>query len=227
MLRTPLIAVSYKVYSEGMGKRALELTKIIEKVAMDFDHTVAIIPNLVDLRTIAESTELPVFAQHIDPYAPGSHTGSITAEMIKDAGAVGTMINHSEKRMMLADIDASIKRARELGLETMVCTNNVDVTGAVAALDPTYVAIEPPELIGGDISVSTAKPEVVSGSVDVVKRINPEVKVLCGAGVKKKEDVTKAMELGAEGVLLASGIVKAKDPEKVMRSLLEGLDDSL
>ncbi len=223
MLKTPLIAVSYKTYAEATGRKALELTKKIESAAKDYDYTVAVVPNLTDMKTVAESTELPVFAQHIDPYMPGGHTGSVSAEMIREAGAVGTMINHSEKRMLLADIDASIKRAKELGLEAMVCTNNVDVTGAVAALNPTYVAIEPPELIGGDISVSTARPEVVSGSVDVVKRINPEVKVLCGAGVKNKVDVEKSMELGAKGVLLASGIVKAKDPEAVMRSLLEGL----
>ncbi len=224
MLRTPLIAVSFKVYAEATGKMALNLARQIEDAAKDFEHTVIIIPNLVDLRMIAESVELPVFAQHTDYYRPGGHTGSITAEMVKEAGAVGTMINHSEKRMILADIDASIKRAHENGLETMVCTNNIDVTGAAAALSPTYVAIEPPELIGGDISVSSAQPEIVSGSVDVVKRINPDVKVLCGAGVKNKGDVEKSVELGAEGVLLASGIVKAKDPKSVMISLLEGLE---
>ena len=224
MIKTPLVAVSFKAYAEATGKRALDLAKEIESAAREFDHTVILIPNLIDLRMVAESTELPVFSQHMDPCPPGSHTGSITAEMLREAGAVGTMINHSEKRMILADIDESVRRAKELGLETMVCTNNVDVTGAAAALGPTYVAIEPPELIGGDISVSTAKPEVVSGSVDAVKRINPEVKVLCGAGVKKKEDVKKAMELGASGVLLASGIVKAKNPKDVMVSLLEGLE---
>ncbi len=224
MIKTPLVAVSFKAYAEATGKRALDLAKEIESAAREFDHTVILIPNLIDLRMVAESTELPVFSQHMDPYLPGSHTGSITAEMLREAGALGTMINHSEKRMILADIDESVRRAKELGLETMVCTNNVDVTGAAAALGPTYVAIEPPELIGGDISVSTAKPEVVSGSVDAVKRINPEVKVLCGAGVKKKEDVKKAMELGASGVLLASGIVKAKNPKDVMVSLLEGLE---
>jgi len=223
MLKTPLIAVSFKAYAEATGLKAVELAREIEAAAREFDHTVIVIPNLVDLRTVADAIELPVFAQHIDPYTPGSHTGSITAEMLREAGAVGTMINHSEKRMILADIDASIKRAHEHGLETMVCTNNVDVTGAVAALSPTYVAIEPPELIGGDISVSTAQPEIVSGSVDVVRRINPDVKVLCGAGVKNRVDVEKSIELGAEGVLLASGIVKAKDPRSVMISLLEGL----
>ena len=223
MLKTPLIAVSFKAYAEATGKKAIELAKEIEAAAREFDHTVIVIPNLVDLKDVVEAIDLPVFAQHIGPYTPGSHTGSITAEMVKEAGALGTMINHSERRMILADIDASIKRAHELGLETMVCTNNVDVTGAVAALSPTYVAIEPPELIGGDISVSTAQPEIVSGSVDVVKKINPDVKVLCGAGVKNKGDVEKSLELGAEGVLLASGIVKAKDPKEVMISLLEGL----
>ena len=224
MIKTPLVAVSFKAYAEATGRRALALAKEIEHAAREFDHTVILIPNLIDLREVAESTELPVFSQHMDPCTPGSHTGSITAEMLKEAGAVGTMINHSEKRMILADIDASVRRAKEKGLESMVCTNNLDVTAAAAALGPTYVAIEPPELIGGNISVSTARPDLISGSVDAVKKIDPNVKVLCGAGVKKKKDVRKAVELGASGVLLASGIVKAKNPGDVMVSLLEGLE---
>jgi triosephosphate isomerase len=150
----------------------------------------------------------------------GSFTGQAFAQCIKDAGAVGTLINHSEYRLTLANIDASISRAKETGLTSIVCTNNVPTSAAAAALGPDYVAVEPPELIGSGIPVSKADPQVITGSVEAVKRVNPAVKVLCGAGISKGEDLLAALELGSVGVLLASGIVKAKDPKVALEDLV-------
>ncbi|MBP1662604.1 MAG: hypothetical protein H6P94_853, partial [Thermoplasmatales archaeon] len=144
-------------------------------------------------------------------------------EAVKQAGAVGTLINHSEHRLILADIDTCILRAKDLGLETLVCTNNVATSKAVATFSPGLLAVEPPELIGGDISVTTADPGIVSNTVQAVRKINSSVKILCGAGVKNGKDVSKAIELGADGVLLASGVVKAKNKEEVLRDLAAGI----
>jgi triosephosphate isomerase len=85
------------------------------------------------------------------------------------------------------------------------------------------IAVEPPELIGGDISVSTANPEIISDTVELVKKINPNILVLCGAGVKNQTDVSKAISLGSEGILLASGVVKSKEPRKILLDLIQGL----
>ena len=117
-------------------------------------------------------------------------------------------------------IEASLKSAREFGLRTVICTNNVPTTAAAAVLAPDYVAIEPPELIGSGIPVSKADPEVVSGSVEAVEKVNSTVKVLCGAGISKGEDLRAALDLGSQGVLLASGIVKAKDPKAALEELI-------
>jgi len=125
--------------------------------------------------------------------------------------------------MKIADIDYLVKKCRKFGLTSIVCTNNIDVSMACSLLNPDYIAIEPPELIGGDISVTSASPEIVENSVKNIKKINPKVKVLCGAGVKTGKDVKKALELGTEGVLLASGVVKAENPEKVLRDLVDGI----
>jgi len=122
--------------------------------------------------------------------------------------------------MILADLEAAIRRAEEVGLMTMVCSNNPKVSAAVAALSPDYVAVEPPELIGTGIPVSKAKPEVITNTVNLVKKISPKVKVLTGAGISTGEDVKKALELGTVGVLLASGVTRAKDPEKAIRDLV-------
>lgn len=219
MLVEPIIAINFKTYIDATGERALKIAKAAEKVYKETGITIVVAPQLVDLYRIAQEVEIPVFAQHIDPIKPGSHTGHVLPEAVKEAGAVGTLLNHSENRMILADLEAAIRRAEEVGLMTMVCSNNPAVSAAVAALNPDYVAVEPPELIGTGIPVSKAKPEVITNTVELVRRVNPEVKVLTGAGISTGEDVKKALELGTVGVLLASGVTKAKDPEKAIRDL--------
>lgn len=223
MIDLPLILVNYKTYERGYGKNALELTKILENIAKEHDASIAAAVCPTDIRTISENCDIPVFAQAVDPINFGSHTGYILAEAVKEAGAMGTLINHSEHRLLLADIEACARRAKEVGLLTCICTNNLATSKACATLKPDFVAVEPPELIGGDISVSKAEPELVSDTVKAVKALAPEVMVLCGAGVKNGEDVKKALELGSEGVLLASGVVMAKDVEEVMIDLVKGL----
>ena len=212
----PLIALNFKTYAQAFGENSLRLAKIAEEVSEQFGVTIAVAPPMIDLARVAAEVEIPVFAQHVDPYKPGSHTGSIIAEDVKAAGAVGSLVNHSEHRLRLADIGMVLERLRENGLISLLCTDTVETTKAGAALSPDMLAIEPPELIGTGIPVSKAKPEVVRGAVQAVPKINPSVHVLCGAGISSGDDVARAIELGAEGVLLASAYVKAKDPKLVL-----------
>jgi len=223
MLKTPVIVLNVKTYAEATGKNAIELAVIMDKVAKETGASMAIAVQATDISKCVEKIGIPVFAEHIDPITPGSHTGWTLPEAVKAAGAIGTLINHSEHRLKLADIDVCITRAKELSLDHIVCSNNVSTSKAIAALSPNFVAVEPPELIGGDISVTTADPGIISDSVESVKAVDEGVKVLCGAGVKNGKDVAKAIELGAEGVLLASGVVKAKNKEGVLRDLASGL----
>jgi len=215
-VRTPIVIVNLKTYSQGTGKKAIELAESAEKVSRETGLCFAVAPQFVDIPPIVNKVDIPVFAQHIDPVTPGSHTGHILPEAVKEAGAIGTLINHSERRLRLADIEAAVTRAREIGLITVVCTNNPAVSAATAALQPDMIAVEPPELIGTGIPVSKSKPEVVTNTVESVRKINSEVVILCGAGITNGEDVSAALKLGTEGVLVASGIVKAADPYKVM-----------
>ena len=213
---TPLILVNLKTYIEGTGKKALELAVKAEKVSRETDVCIGLAPQYVDIPQLAKVVSIPIFAQHIDPIKPGSFTGHVLPEAVKDAGATGTLINHSERRLKLAEIDAAIRRARELNLVQVVCTNNASVSTSAAALKPNFIAIEPPELIGTGIPVSKAKPEIVAETVELVKQVNPEITILCGAGITKGDDVAAALKLGTKGVLVASGIVKAKNPHKVL-----------
>jgi len=223
MLKIPTIVLNVKTYAEATGIKALEIAQLMDRISQEIGVSMAIAVQATDISICAEKVKIPVFAEHIDPITPGSHTGWTLPESVKETGAVGTLINHSEHRLKLADIDFCVTRAKELNLDHIVCTNNILTSKAAAVFSPNFIAVEPPELIGGDISVTTADPDIVSGSVDTVKDINKNVKVLCGAGVKNGRDVSKSIELGAEGVLLASGIVKAKDKESVIRDLASGL----
>jgi len=217
----PLIALNFKTYLEAFGENAVRLAKIAERVSREYGVCVVVAPPQIDLAQVVREVEIPVFAQHVDPYKPGSHTGSILAEDVKAAGASGSIVNHSEHRLKLADIGIVLERLRENGLMSLLCTDTVKTTKAGAALGPDILAIEPPELIGTGIPVSKAKPEVVTGAVKAVKRINPAVRVLCGAGISAGDDVAKAIELGADGVLLASAYVKAEDPKAVLSKMAE------
>lgn len=223
MLKTPTIVLNVKTYAEATGHEALDIATLMDKISKETGVSMAIAVQATDITACAEKVDIPVFAEHIDPIKPGSHTGWTLPEAVKNAGAVGTLINHSEHRLRLADIDVCVTRAKELELDHIVCSNNIATSKAIAAFSPNFLAVEPPELIGGDISVTTADPGIVSGSVDAVRNIDKKVKILCGAGVKNGKDVSRAIELGADGVLLASGIVKAKDRESVIRDLASEL----
>jgi triosephosphate isomerase len=221
MGKKPLIVLNFKTYSESIGEKAVRMAKYCEEVSKDSGVDIIACPQIPDIYRVACSVKIPVFAQHIDVAGAGSYTGHITADCVKSAGAAGTLINHSERRLLLADVDSAIQSAKKAGLKTIVCTNNVAVTSAAAALSPDFVAIEPPELIGSGIPVSKANPDIVSGSVRAVKAINPDVKVLCGAGISTCDDVAAALQLGAVGVLLASGVIKAKDPKLALFDLVK------
>jgi len=218
-----LILVNLKNYAEGTGNRAHLIANAAQLVAHETGVTIGVAPTYIDLHPISHHFSVPVYAQHVDESEPGAHTGHITADALKVAGATGSLINHSERRLTLADIDAAVKALKAKGLVSVICTNNESTSAAAAALGPDYVAIEPPELIGGGISVSKANPDIIRNSVAAVHAVNPKVKVLTGAGIQSGECVKIAVDLGTDGVLLASSVVKSKEPGVVLRDLVSKL----
>jgi len=223
------IVVNFKTYEEATGARAVALALICDDVASELDANIVAAVQATDIKQVADAVSIPVFAQHIDPVKYGSHTGWTLPEAAAEAGAVGTLISHSEHKLGLDDIKARVLKAREVGLTSIVCsgmkTNDETIkeTKAIAALKPDYIAAEPPDLIGGDVSVTT-RPELVTGVVKAVREVDSGVGVLTGAGVKTGDDVRDALKLGTLGVLLASGVTKAKDPRKALKDLAEGLE---
>ena len=222
-MRLPAIVLNFKTYPEILGKKGWDLAKRFAGVAEDAGASIVLAPPTSDLAHLAKLVHIPVFAQHVDAIEAGQTTGWTPPEALLEAGAAGTLINHSERKVAWEEMAKVIPRCQELGLDVIACADDLAEAETLAKLTPDFIAIEPPELIGGEVSVTTAKPEVVSRAVERIRAANPKVGVLCGAGVKTRKDVAKALELGTVGVLLASGVVKAKDPEKALRDLVKGL----
>jgi len=106
---------------------------------------------------------------------------------------------------------------------SVLCVKNVSEARKYAKLNPNYIAIEPPELIGSGKAVSKEKPELIRKAAVVVKSAKNNTKLLCGAGIVSGEDVTKAVELGSKGILVASGIIKAKNWNKIISEFAKAL----
>ena len=219
----PLIVVNFKTYATAMGQKAVELAQAMERASNEHVRMVAVV-SAFDLHAVKlAAPTLEVWSQHLDPVGQGSFTGWLQPENAIERGAKGTIINHAEHKVDINHVKALMEQLPD---EFPICACAADVEEAhrLAELGPTFIAVEPPELIGGDISVTTADPAIVSDTVAAVRNINSNVRVLCGAGVKDGKDVRTAVELGAHGVLLASGVTKASDVDAVLADLVAGLE---
>jgi triosephosphate isomerase len=219
MHKKPVIIVNFKTYPSSTGDEAVHLAKICEKVAYETGSDIRVAVCAPDIYPVSKVVGIPVYAEHVDPYPPGRATGSVLPEVVRTAGGTGTLLNHSEHQIPMNQLEESIKRASKASLVTVACADSPARARKIALMKPDFIAVEPPELIGGDISVSKAKPEVISKSVEEVKEKHG-IKLLVGAGIKDRDDVMTALELGADGILIASGVTLAKDPEKALKGLL-------
>ncbi len=218
-MRGFLLAVNFKTYIEATGKRAIELAKVAEEVSRETGVIIIVAPQFTDIEPVSKTVDIPVFSQHIDSINAGAHTGHVLAEAVKSAGAEGSLLNHSEKRISTSDIAGIVKLCADADLQSLVCADTTQASVEIAGMLPDMLAIEPPELIGTGISISKARPELITDSLKQIRKVNRSVRVLCGAGVTTAEDVSKALELGSEGVLVASGVVKSKDARAVLQSM--------
>ena len=200
------------------GERFLKLAKAVDKIAAKYDLDVILTPQYADIRLIAENTErVHVYAQHMDALVPGRGLGSVLAESIKEAGAVGVMLNHAEKKLTLDTIKATIARADEVGLATIVCADTVEEIKQVAMLAPNLIVAEPTELIGTGVASDMG---YVKDTIEAVRKINPDIMVLQGAGISGPDDVANVIRAGAQATGCTSGIIKNSDPEAMAEEML-------
>jgi triosephosphate isomerase len=224
-VRAPVFEIGLKGYLYGAD--AVRLAQAADRLSRELDVSVIFDPQAVDIPAVARATDrLLVFAQHMDPVAVGRGVGSVLPEALREAGAVGTLLNHSERRMTLGDINRAIVRAREVGLATLVCADSPEEAAAVAHLGPDIVLAEPPELIATSRSAATEMRGFVERSVELVRQIDPGIIVMCGAGVQTPDDVEKMIGLGVGGTGSSSGVLKAADPVALMRAMLTAMKRS-
>jgi triosephosphate isomerase len=230
MTNSKTIVLNFKTFPQALGEHALRLARAAHDVAIANPHVLFIIaPATPDLHAIARAAEFNsknflVFAQHADALEAGQHTGSVPLEAVRAAGARGVFVNHSEKRLAHDVVSKTVERARALELKTLVCAESPRESREFARFAPWAVAVEPPELIGTGVGVSTARPELVKDALAEVKNVNSGVLFFAGAGVSNADDVRAAVRLGAEGVLLASAFVKSREPKKFLEGLVETLN---
>ena len=220
-MKLPLILINFKCYKTGV--EALKLAKSCDLISKKYEIKIAVAPQFVDIYRISKEIEIPVFSQHVDPIEVGAFTGHVSIRAIKEAGAIGTLINHSERRLGLDEIEKCVNVAKKYGLRTACCSRDLRESEKIAHFDPDFIAYEDPALIGTGRPISKEKPETVREFVETVKNINPNIIPLCGAGISSGEDVKIALDLGCKGVLIASAVVKAEYPEKVLESIAKSL----
>lgn len=221
-LGSPLFLLNLKVYPGQLGNAAERTARLLEEAGAAAGVAVAIAPATPDLARVAASVSIPVLSQHVDPLEAGPFTGFVPPEAVRAAGGWGSLVNHSEHPVPVRQVERSVDQLGALGLAAVVCARDVRAAARLARARPPYLAVEPPELIGGDRAVSTARPEVVSGSVAAVHRVAPATRVLCGAGVHDRNDVRRSLELGSVGVLVSSAVTRAANPRAAVEELLSG-----
>lgn len=217
-----MIFVNYKTYEEGLGPKAVAITKILEDVARQAQVKIIPAVEATDIKEVAGDTTLEVWAQKVDPVEPGAHTGAILAEAVQEDGAMGTFLNHSEAKLASFDeLAKAFDRAKSVGLKTLIFAKDLEELKNVCSLGPNFVAYEPPELIGSaTTSVAEAEPEIIKEAAETARHAG--IPLIVGAGVHSRDDVKKSLELGAVGVAVASNIMKSDNPKQSLTDLTEG-----
>lgn len=223
----PAVRIVPPVFEIGLkgylwGDAAVRLAIEADQLAAELGVSIVFDPQAVDIPAVAAATtRLLVFAQHMDAVEPGRGVGAVLAEAIRDAGAVGTLLNHSEMPVARDNLARAIERARAIGLSTLVFADSPAEAAEFARLGPDIVLAEPPALIAGGVSAGNVMAGFVAEAVAAVKGVDPRILVMSGAGVNGPEDVEQMMRLGLDGTGSSSGILTAADPVAMMRAMLE------
>lgn len=221
----PHFQVNCKIYPGTGGDEGLEFARTVDQIQSDTDATFVFTPQLPDLRRIATETDLAVTTPVVDGVKAGRGIGKILPETIEAAGALGAVINHAEARDTLSAIKRKIERCKEVGIDSIVCVDSIEMGRAVAAFDPDSLVFEKPADISTDRAITQTHPDLVREFVQTIDDVNPRTAVLVGGGISTVDDVRRAFEQGADATGAASAISLADDPEARLRSIAEAFED--
>ena len=217
-----MFVINCKNYEEISGGKITKFIKIAEKVSKKYKIKIAISPPQHLIGLVANSS-ISILAQHVDDSKIGSTTGFVIPELLKKSKVKGSLINHSEHRIANKEIGKLVLKLKELKMLSIVCVKDIVEVKKYVKLNPDFIAIEPPELIGSGKAISKEKPDLIVKAADIVNNSKNKTKLFCGAGIVSGEDVAKAIELGSKGILVASGIIKAKDWNRIISEFAKAL----
>ncbi len=214
-LTFPLIIINCKAYEKGIGRHAVKLSQTCARISKQTGICIAIAVQAADIHAVSHSARIPVLAQHVDFIDYGAHTGSVLAEVVSQAGACGTLINHSEKPVHTKELATTIARCKTAKLTSIVCVKTPKEAFNAAAFGADIIAIEDSSLIASTTSITQKKPDLIEKILDAV----PVTPVVCGAGIHTPEDIAHAIMLGTKGVLVANAVINAKNQEKMLMNM--------
>lgn len=214
--RRPLVLINFKATREGSGSNAVMLAKQLELAGSTISgYEIILAVQALDIYRVVQVTRLKVFAQHVDPRQYGPYTGSICPFAVREAGACGTLINHTERRLSHAVLEQTVDLAKTAGLQTIVCAASAAEGQAMLALAPDYIGIEPEVAPSAKSSILESAADVVEQAVAAIPR-----KVLFGGGISTSQEVQQLIIKGASGIMVSSKVVKSSDPRYALESLL-------
>ncbi len=220
-IEPPFFEIGPKAYL--YGKALLKLAQHADKLSQKFNVRIIITPQCVDIPMLVRETEhILVFAQHMDPLKIGRGIGSVLPEAIKEAGAVGTLLNHVEKKLTLAEIERTIQRADEIDLATMVCADNAKEAIEIAKMCPNIILVESPNLIEAGKRAINDQLEIKKVN-QMIWEINPNILVLHGGGMSTAEDAYNIVKWGAQATGSTSGVILAEDPFKRLEEMISAM----
>ena len=206
---TRLFVINFKNYLEISADKTVTLALAAQKAAKNLNLEIVIAPPQPSIAIVMQNVDIPVFCQHVDDADIGQSTGFFIPELARSYGASGSIINHSEHRLSYVTISNLVQRLKQLDMTSVVCAQTPNEVAQLAKLNPDFIAIEPPELIGSGKAVSRESPKIIIDSIKSATQNSKYTKLICGAGIVDQSDVTAALQLGVEGILVASGIIKS------------------
>jgi triosephosphate isomerase len=220
-IKPPFFEIGPKAYL--YGEKALRLARHADRMSEKYDVRIIFTPQYVDIPLIASKTEhILVFAQHMDSLEIGRGIGSVLPEAIKEAGADGFLLNHSEKRVTIKEINKTIQRGDEVGLASMICADTPAQAIKIAKQNPNIILAESPELIGVGKRDNNDQEEITKIN-ELVWQVNPEILVLHGAGIQCGQDIYEIVKRGAQGSGSTSGILLASDPFQMLEEMIRAM----
>ncbi|MEK7177463.1 MAG: triose-phosphate isomerase [Patescibacteria group bacterium] len=212
-----MIFLSLKTYKESTGEAAIKLLSCVKKISEETEVKIISAVQPTDIYRIKKELGIEVWAQHMDPIDPGKNMGWLSPYSLKEAGATGVVINHSEHKVSDEIIKNTLEKAKQYNLKTVLIGNSVDMILKFASWQPDYLSYEREDMVGGGISMLTQEVENVKKLVSALK-----IPLMIGAGISTGEDIKTALALGAKGAILASAFTLAVDPEAKLRELAMG-----